>query len=101
MCEVWMEIVWIAIDKDNEYFFHVKPTVAPTLFWHHFPPSAGLNNFFVNATQAAYRNGSKGKRKAFDAKTPSSVPRINRIRLSSDVEGSSSDGQEGASMVCL
>ncbi|KAG2338170.1 hypothetical protein BDR05DRAFT_1004413 [Suillus weaverae] len=36
---------WVSIDKDKEYFFHVKPTTAPMLFWHHFSPSPGLNNF--------------------------------------------------------
>ncbi|KAG1776717.1 hypothetical protein EV702DRAFT_1046040 [Suillus placidus] len=87
---------WVSIDEDNKYFFCVKPTIAPMLFWHHFPPSAGLNNFFVNTVRATDRKDPKGKRRqeadanAYSAKCQ---------RLSSGLEGSSSDN-EGLPMPC-
>jgi hypothetical protein len=38
---------WVKIDQDNEHFHRVHKIAAPTLFWHHYPPSTGLQNFFV------------------------------------------------------
>jgi hypothetical protein len=43
---------WVRTDKDNEYFQRVHKIVAPTLFWHHFPPSTGLQNYFVEVSKA-------------------------------------------------
>ncbi|KAG1764977.1 hypothetical protein EV702DRAFT_1204791 [Suillus placidus] len=87
---------WVSIDKDNEYFFRVKPTTAPMLFWHHFPPSPGLNNFFVNAVRATGRKDPKGKRRQeADANGYSAK----RRRLPSGSEASSSDN-EGSPMSC-
>ncbi|KAG2352390.1 hypothetical protein BDR07DRAFT_1384333 [Suillus spraguei] len=83
---------WVAIDKDNEYFFRVKPTISPTLFWHHFPPSAGLNNFFVNATQAADRKDSQGKKRQEGVTGASTRRPLKRKRLSSSSEVLSNDG---------
>ncbi|KAG1829563.1 hypothetical protein DFJ58DRAFT_737265 [Suillus subalutaceus] len=91
---------WVAIDKDNEYFFRVKPTIAPMLFWHHFPPSSGLNNFFVNATRDADRKGSKGKKRQEHNAEASNRRPAKRRRPSSSLEGSSSDGNEGSPMTC-
>jgi hypothetical protein len=91
---------WVAIDKDNEFFFRVKPTIAPTLFWHHYPASAGLNNFFVNATRDADRHDSKGK-KTQEANAETSTPRpAKRQRSSSSLEVSNNDCDEGMHMTC-
>ncbi|KAG1818577.1 uncharacterized protein BJ212DRAFT_1479583 [Suillus subaureus] len=90
---------WVAIDMDNKYFFCIKPTIAPMLFWHHFPPSAGLNNFFMNATWDA--NGkSKRKKRQEDNADASTSHHAKCQRLSSSLEGSSSDGNEGLPMIC-
>jgi hypothetical protein len=91
---------WVAIDKDNEYFFRVKPTISPTLFWHHFPPSAGLNNFFVNATQAADRKDSQGKKRQEGVTGASTRRPLKRKRLSSSSEVLSNDGNEASPMSC-
>ncbi|KAG1756183.1 uncharacterized protein EDB91DRAFT_1241280 [Suillus paluster] len=42
--------VWVRTDEDNEHFKRVHPVLAPQVFWHHFPPSTGLQNFFVDLT---------------------------------------------------
>lgn len=42
---------WVRTDEDNEYFKRVHKIVAPTLFWHHFPPSIGLQNLFVEVSK--------------------------------------------------
>ncbi|KIK32561.1 hypothetical protein CY34DRAFT_110922 [Suillus luteus UH-Slu-Lm8-n1] len=42
---------WVMTDKDNEYFKCVHKIVAPMLFWHHFPPSIGLQKLFVEANK--------------------------------------------------
>jgi hypothetical protein len=88
---------WVPIDRDNEYFFRVKHTIAPKLFWHHFPPSAGLRNFFVNATQDV---NSRGRQEdEANADTCNNRP-TKRMRLSSSVDGSVQDGNEGMAMSC-
>ncbi|KAG2126263.1 uncharacterized protein EDB93DRAFT_1257638 [Suillus bovinus] len=90
---------WVAIDKDNEYFFRVKPTVAPMLFWHHFPPSSGLNNFFVNATRDANRKEFKGK-KGQETNTETSTHRSAKRQRSSSSSVASRDDTEGLAMSC-
>ncbi|KAG2335998.1 hypothetical protein BDR05DRAFT_953664 [Suillus weaverae] len=42
---------WVKTDQDNDHFQRVHKIVAPTLFWHHFPPSTGLQNFFVEVSK--------------------------------------------------
>jgi hypothetical protein len=88
---------WVPIDRDNEYFFRVKHTIAPTLFWHHFPPSAGLRNFFVNSTQDM---NSKGKKRLSGDEEISNVRIFKRRAISPSLDGSSTDGNEGLPMSC-
>jgi hypothetical protein len=42
---------WVKTDQENEHFHYVHKNAAPTLFWHHFPPSTGLQNFFVEVSK--------------------------------------------------
>jgi hypothetical protein len=53
-------------DEDNKHFKRLHKLVAPQLFWHHFPPSTDLQNYFVeltNTEQAEPRPSQQGKRK--------------------------------------
>jgi hypothetical protein len=43
---------WIKNTEDNKHFRLVSKLRAPQLFWHHFPPSTDLQNFFVEVTNA-------------------------------------------------
>ncbi|KAG1887457.1 uncharacterized protein F5891DRAFT_1199920 [Suillus fuscotomentosus] len=65
---------WARTDKDNKHFKRVNALAAPQLFWHHFPPSADLQNFFVDLTerqnaiaaqsaQISRKRGGESKRK--------------------------------------
>ncbi|KAJ8581503.1 hypothetical protein M405DRAFT_847007 [Rhizopogon salebrosus TDB-379] len=38
----------IRFDANNDHFKQLSPIKAPLLFWHHFPPSAALQNLFVS-----------------------------------------------------
>ncbi|KAG1721315.1 uncharacterized protein EDB91DRAFT_1256570 [Suillus paluster] len=56
---------WARTDQDNKHFKRVHPIIAPQVFWHHFPPSAELQNFFVTitddeASQAKGKGENKG-----------------------------------------
>lgn len=42
---------WARTDRDNKHFKRVNALAAPQLFWHHFPPSPDLQNFFVDLTE--------------------------------------------------
>ncbi|KAG2741504.1 hypothetical protein P692DRAFT_20750781 [Suillus brevipes Sb2] len=42
---------WARTDSDNKHFKRVNALAAPQLFWHHFPPSPDLENFFVDLTE--------------------------------------------------
>jgi hypothetical protein len=42
---------WVRTDQDNEHFKRVHKILAPTVFWHHFPPSTGLQNYFVEVSK--------------------------------------------------
>jgi hypothetical protein len=88
---------WVPIDRDNEYFFRVKHTIAPTLFWHHFPPSAGLRNFFVNATQDM---NYRGKKRLSGNEEISNVRVVRRRVITPSSDESSTDGGEGLPMSC-
>jgi hypothetical protein len=57
----------VSTDEDNKHFKRIEKTLAPTLFWHHYPPSSDLQNFFVeqtnihpNAKVAALSQTTKG-----------------------------------------
>jgi hypothetical protein len=39
-------------DEDNKHFKRLNKLAAPQLFWHHFPPSTDLQNYFVELTKA-------------------------------------------------
>lgn len=65
---------WARTDKDNKHFKRVNALAAPQLFWHHFPTSADLQNFFVELTerqnaiaaqsaQISRKRGGESKRK--------------------------------------
>ncbi|KAG0695628.1 hypothetical protein DFH29DRAFT_1005299 [Suillus ampliporus] len=41
---------WVRTDEDNKHFKRVQAVLAPQVFWHHFPPSTDLQNFFVDLT---------------------------------------------------
>ncbi|KAG1847025.1 hypothetical protein DFJ58DRAFT_843341 [Suillus subalutaceus] len=42
---------WARTDRDNKHFKRVNALAAPQLFWHYFPPSPDLQNFFVDLTE--------------------------------------------------
>ncbi|KAG1868948.1 hypothetical protein DFJ58DRAFT_723355 [Suillus subalutaceus] len=51
-------------DMDNKHFKRVNKLVAPQLFWHHFPRSTDLQNYFVELTnnEQAQPHQNKGKK---------------------------------------
>ncbi|KAG2029991.1 hypothetical protein BDR03DRAFT_1017652 [Suillus americanus] len=54
-------------NMDNKHFKRVNKLVAPQLFWHHYPPSTNLQNYFVELTnvehaQPASSDQDKGKK---------------------------------------
>ncbi|KAG1837987.1 hypothetical protein DFJ58DRAFT_734083 [Suillus subalutaceus] len=51
-------------DMDNKHFKRVNKLVVPQLFWHHFPPSTDLQNYFVELTnnEQAQPHQNKGKK---------------------------------------
>jgi hypothetical protein len=42
----------VRTDQDNKHFKRIRKLHAPQLFWHHFPPSTDLQNFFVEITNS-------------------------------------------------
>ncbi|KAG2062431.1 hypothetical protein BDR04DRAFT_1123945, partial [Suillus decipiens] len=40
----------VSTDEDNKHFKRVDKTLSPMLFWHYYPPSTDLQNFFVEKT---------------------------------------------------
>ncbi|KAG2046979.1 hypothetical protein BDR06DRAFT_977095 [Suillus hirtellus] len=53
---------WARNDEDNEYFKRVNALAAPQIFWHHFPPSKELQQFFIKLKQREPEGTSKGKK---------------------------------------
>ncbi|KAG1759530.1 hypothetical protein EV702DRAFT_1247393 [Suillus placidus] len=51
----------IRTDADNKHFKRVNKMLAPHLFWHHFPPSIDLQNFFVEVTAGDDAQPHQGK----------------------------------------
>ncbi|KAG2108285.1 hypothetical protein DEU56DRAFT_760668 [Suillus clintonianus] len=49
----------IRTDIDNKHFTKVNRVLAPQLFWHHFPASTNLQDFFVETTNAANELAAK------------------------------------------
>lgn len=41
---------WVKNTEGNKHFQQVSKSRAPQLFWHHFPASTDLQNFFVEIT---------------------------------------------------
>ncbi|KAG2335983.1 hypothetical protein BDR05DRAFT_1006280 [Suillus weaverae] len=64
----------VKTDEDNKYFKRVNKVLSPQLFWHHFPPSTGLQNYFVEAsaglenTEAAATSQERKNRNGVDNK---------------------------------
>ncbi|KAG1721319.1 uncharacterized protein EDB91DRAFT_1088494, partial [Suillus paluster] len=62
---------WVKTDEDNKHFKRVNRKTAPQVFWHHFPPSIDLQNFFVDFTKrtngesqaSATKANSKGSKR--------------------------------------
>ncbi|KAG1724057.1 uncharacterized protein EDB91DRAFT_1255428 [Suillus paluster] len=51
--------MWVRTDEDNEHFKRVHPVLVPQVFWHHFLPSTGLQNFFEGKGKGGKGNGKK------------------------------------------
>ncbi|KAG1725722.1 uncharacterized protein EDB91DRAFT_1254660 [Suillus paluster] len=82
---------WAVTDQDNEHFKRVNPISAPQIFWHRFPPSAALQNFFVDLTLkmeqvSAKESTSQGKKQYQRAGATSEID-----TLMVDAEGSGVD----------
>lgn len=59
----------VSIAEDNKHFRRIDKMQAPTVFWHHYPASSDLQNFFVEKTtaqqhaeRAASSDKGKGKK---------------------------------------
>ncbi|KAG2062543.1 hypothetical protein BDR04DRAFT_1165032 [Suillus decipiens] len=57
----------VRTDEDNKHFKRIDKTMCPTLFWHYYPASSNLQNFFVEQTAvqpkvAALAQTAKGKK---------------------------------------
>ncbi|KAG2355384.1 hypothetical protein BDR07DRAFT_1381575 [Suillus spraguei] len=68
-------------DEDNKHFKRLNKLVAPQLFWHHFPPSTDLQNYFVELTKAENGNGKT----AADKKGKSTADTKGKGKLQSDL----------------
>ncbi|KAG2121485.1 hypothetical protein DEU56DRAFT_918171 [Suillus clintonianus] len=55
-------------DEENQHFKKVNKVVAPQLFWHHFPASYGLQNFFVELTDSANKAKAKSAERGMKSK---------------------------------
>jgi hypothetical protein len=63
---------WVKTDQDNKHFKRINKMIAPSLFWHYFPPTTSLQNFFVevpanednrgHATSSPKEKGKKDKK---------------------------------------
>ncbi|KAG1847023.1 hypothetical protein DFJ58DRAFT_730351 [Suillus subalutaceus] len=51
---------WVRTDEDNEHFKRVNALTAPQIFWHHFPPSKELQQFFIKLEPREPEGGDKG-----------------------------------------
>jgi hypothetical protein len=43
-------------NENNKHFKQLKKLAVPQLFWHHFPPSTDLQNYFMELTKAEKLN---------------------------------------------
>ncbi|KAG1846993.1 hypothetical protein DFJ58DRAFT_730321 [Suillus subalutaceus] len=51
---------WVRTDEDNEHFKRVNALTAPQIFWHRFPPSKELQQFFIKLEPREPEGGDKG-----------------------------------------
>ncbi|KAG1764958.1 hypothetical protein EV702DRAFT_1051181 [Suillus placidus] len=77
---------WLPTDQDNGHFLRVKPATAPLLFWHNFPPSAGLHKLFVDTMPGTNTQEGKEKRSPVHTNISSSRRPAKLRRLSGTVE---------------
>ncbi|KAG2046322.1 hypothetical protein BDR06DRAFT_1014833 [Suillus hirtellus] len=66
---------WARNDEDNEHFKRVNALTAPQIFWHHFPPSNDLQQFFVKLKHCEPEGTSwkkNGEAREKKCKTPTS-----------------------------
>ncbi|KAG2062972.1 hypothetical protein BDR04DRAFT_1164401 [Suillus decipiens] len=73
-------------DEENKHFKQVSKLCAPQLFWHHFPPSTDLQNFFVEVTKAAQLKGAKGEDKNRESKREANIAMdiVEDLRMADD-----------------
>ncbi|KAG2062894.1 hypothetical protein BDR04DRAFT_1164505 [Suillus decipiens] len=77
---------WLPTDQDNNYFLRVKPTTAPLIFWHKFPPSPGLHKLFVDAISDDNTKDGRGTKNLVHTNISSSRRPAKLRRLSGTVE---------------
>lgn len=53
---------WVRTDEDNQHFKRVNALTAPQIFWHHFPPSKELQEFFVSLEPRESEGRGEGRK---------------------------------------
>lgn len=53
---------WVRTDADNKHFIRVNSLAAPQIFWHHFPPSKELQEFFVKLEPSEAEGRGDGRK---------------------------------------
>jgi hypothetical protein len=53
---------WVRTDEDNQHFKRVSAFTAPQIFWHHFPPSKELQEFFVKLETRESEGRGEGRK---------------------------------------